>query len=348
MKNYYNNTMKKTNTGRYIAPLIHVWAFCCLLLPLPNTAQVIADFENFNLNPPGTYAPSTNTAFVSSGLKFPYNWNSSFGGYWSGGWAYTNAWDSTTAGFTNLYGVKAYKGYNQSSVYVVGQDRARLILSQPGTTLTGFYVTNTTYAYKAIKFGDPFCRKFGDTTGTKSGGLYPQGGFPDFFKLSIRPYRYGQLQFDSAVVYLADYRSAVSANDFILDQWTWCSTSSLGQADSLEMRLFSSDVGSFGINTPLFFAIDHCMAELSKSGIYLNRNNPCKHWYNPSTDRIARSAETPESTKYTVCDARGILLYRGTWSGLELYWNTHVQPGMYYLSIQSTGGASTLKIFRQL
>lgn len=297
-------------------------------------AQLIADFESFNTNPPGYFAPGTTTVFTAPGMVFPYQWNTAFGGYWAGGWAYTNVYDSTTAGFTNLYGVKAYKGYNQSAVYAVGQDQAHMILSLPGSTLSGFYVTNTTYAYKAIKFGDAFCRKFGDTTGTFSGGMYPQGGYPDYFKLRIKAFRNGILQPDSIQFYLADYRTAGTSNDFVLNQWAWCSTSALGRADSLEMRLFSSDIGSFGINTPLFFAIDQVTLIAPQAALYTNASNVNMHRYDPQLHCFTRSV-ADDTIEYQLWSVQGNVLFQGTWSMINTFVNSGLSNGYYILKIKA-------------
>ena len=56
--------------------------------------------------------------------------------------------------------------------------------------------------------------------------------------------------------YLADYRSTDSAHDYIVDDWTWVDLSGLGTVDRIEFTLSSSDVGSFGMNTPAYFAMD--------------------------------------------------------------------------------------------
>lgn len=312
-----------------------------LNFPKHLNAQLTADFEMFNTNPSGYFAPATSTVFSCPGFVFPYIWNTAFGGYWQSGWAYTNAYDSSTAGFTNLYGIKAYKGVNQSSVYAVGQDHSRMVLSLPGSTLSGLYVTNTTYAYKAIKFGDAFCRKFGDTTGTFSAGMYPQGGYPDYFKLRIQAYRNGILQPDSIQFYLADYRSPGSANDMILNQWAWCSTAALGRADSLEMRLFSSDVGSFGINTPLFFAIDNAIIDSPTSGVFTNSSGINKHRFDIQAHCFKRVIDD-ETLSYQLWSSQGKLVFKGLWNSLNEFVNTALPDGYYILQINANNDTDHL------
>jgi hypothetical protein len=108
------------------------------------------------------------------------------------------------------------------------------------------YVTNTAYAYFSIKNGDQFAKKFGGASGND----------PDYFRLTIKGYKKGKLTTDSVNVYLADFRFIDNTKDYIVKDWTRVDLRSLQSPDSLYFTLASSDVGAFGINTPLFFAID--------------------------------------------------------------------------------------------
>ena len=42
--------------------------------------------------------------FTSGNAFFPTQWDTSYGGYWSTGWAASTYYDTTTAGYPNLYG----------------------------------------------------------------------------------------------------------------------------------------------------------------------------------------------------------------------------------------------------
>ncbi|HOZ88341.1 MAG TPA: DUF4465 domain-containing protein, partial [Bacteroidia bacterium] len=225
---------------------------------LSGSAQItLADFETFTLTPGSAYSPTTSTPFQTPNAVFQYQYDSGFN-YWSGGFAYTNDYDSVTAGFGNLYGVRALKGFNNSAIYVVGQDRAVIkTTAVPQTTVAGFYITNTTYAYKSMAKGDAFARKFGDTTGTGSGTTIPQGAYPDFFKVIVKGYNNGALKNDSVTVMLADFTFTNNSQDFILSSWQFVNTAAIGEVDSIQFFIRSTDM-SFGfINTPTFFAIDN-------------------------------------------------------------------------------------------
>jgi hypothetical protein len=237
--------------------------FACIILTslyLNSMAQspvaITFDEPTFTLTPNSYYK---NTSVNDWGLgitKFRYKWDTAFGGYWKSGTAYTNIKDTTNGTYTNLYGCAAFSAYNGTK-YATVQDDAVITFSNTTTQVSGFFITNTTYAYKAMKFGNTFSRKFGDTTGTKSGGIYAQGAYPDFFKLVVYGYKAGIKKTDSVQFYLADYRFMTSSSDYIIKNWQYVNCTTIGVVDSLVFKLRSSDNGSFGMNTPGFFSIDN-------------------------------------------------------------------------------------------
>src|SRR5688572_18944757 len=85
--------------------------------------SITADFENFILPVNSFYKDTNSTPFFTTHASFEYEWTKGSFPYWSGGFSYTNRYDSTTAGFTNIYGVKPLKGYNNSSIYTVAKDK---------------------------------------------------------------------------------------------------------------------------------------------------------------------------------------------------------------------------------
>jgi len=114
-------------------------------------------------------------------------------------------------------------------------------------TVSGTYVTNTTYAYWSINDGDAFSKKFGGEDGND----------PDWFKLTITGKDAGDKATGTVAFYLADYRFEDTSRDYIVDQWTWVDLSPLGEIAGLEFVLSSSDEGDWGMNTPAYFALDH-------------------------------------------------------------------------------------------
>lgn len=262
-----------------------------LLMPSLKSQMNVSTFENFTLAPNSFYKDTNSTPFQDVALKFRHE-QSKYGNtwYWTGGFSYTNKYDSSTAGSSNLYGVRPYLGYNNSSKYCIGQMNARIILKSPYNQLDGFYVTNTTYAFKSMKYGDAFAKKFGG----------PTGNDPDFFKITVRAYKNGTLKTDSVEFYLADYRFNNNSMDYIIQTWQWVNTSSLGTADSVEIRMFSSDNGPYGMNTPAFFGIDNVTASVA-TGLtdIFPPTLPIHIFPNPASDYLLIASEQLKDEEIT-------------------------------------------------
>lgn len=195
------------------------------------------------------------TTFMSGNATYVNYYDTAFGGYWATGWAYSSVEDSTTAGFTNLYGARTGIGYDGSSNYAVGQQGAKIILNEEARgVVEGVYITNSTYAARSMEFGDFVAKQFGDSV--DANGLPDGTNGEDFFSLTIKGWWDGNVIEDSVVFYLADYRFDDNSQDYIVEDWRWVDLTPLGNVDSIWFTMRSSDVGQFGINTPLFFCID--------------------------------------------------------------------------------------------
>ncbi len=221
--------------------------FLALLIFGISRSQTVSDFESFSLPADSFYYDVAGTDWQTTNAFFQYGWNTSFGGYWSDGFAYTNKKDTSNGNFSNLYNCAAYNGYNLSNYYVTGQPGGVIKIKAPSTGVSGFYVTNTTYAYKSMKFGDAFAKKFGG----------PSGNDKDSLVLSVYGWSGGALKNDTVQFFLADFRSSNNSMDYILKSWQWVDCSKLGAVDSISFFMTSSDNGSFGMNTPGFFSIDN-------------------------------------------------------------------------------------------
>lgn len=218
-------------------------------------AQTVSDFENLTLPPDSFWSgfeQPFGATFTSGNAEF-YNYvgyDSMYSFYfWDKGWAYSNKTDTVTAGYTNSYSAFAGSGFSGSPTYAIGKNNAVITLTgaAQGKAVSGVYITNGTYAYLSMRDGDGFAKKFGGSTGND----------PDFFLLTIKKWLHGTPGTDSVNFYLADFRSSNNAEDYIVNTWQWVDLSALGNIDSLQFTLTSSDVGSFGMNTPGFFCIDN-------------------------------------------------------------------------------------------
>lgn len=234
-----------------------------LLLGAGANAQ--ANFEDIELNGANDVKiPNTgvvNANFTSGSCTFSNSYSISFGGYWNNGWAYSKVNDTTTAGYTNLYGTYANKGFGNSNNYAVSQNETFIKINQ--NTLAGLYVTNTTYAALSMKTGDAFAKKFGGTTGNDS----------DWFKLTINAYQNGNLKTEKVEFYLADFRFTDNSKDYIIKDWTYVNLASLGNLDSLKFTLTSSDTNQFGLKTPAFFCVDNIITN-ADTATFENLNLP--------------------------------------------------------------------------
>jgi len=251
-----------------------------LVINIP-TDENISTFEENNL-PTNNFLNGSEgvDGYQSGQVFFPTRFNPDFGGFWAEGWAMSTVRDSVTSGFGNLYGAKPGAGV-ESFGYAIGQQGAKIILDEDaaGKVVFGLYITNTTFAHNSMRDGDDFAKQFGGEDGTD----------PDFFKLEIQKYANGQLAPQTVEFYLADFRADDSSEDYIVNDWQWVDLTSLGNVDSLQFTLSSSDIGDYGINTPLFFAIDNLeltnAISTSNENIALSKQQ-IKFYPNPAINEI--------------------------------------------------------------
>lgn len=267
-------------------------------------AQVIATFDHFNLER-GEYIndASPEKGFQSGLIELPNFYDAQFD-FWSG-WAISADTNTTTPGFLNQYSAIAGEGAQGSKGYAMGYLYDPIIIRNTGQAIgkpmIGMYVTNSTYAYLSMRDGDAFAKKFGGETGTD----------PDFFRLTIKKFLGGVLHDDSLTVFLADYRSNDPSKDFILDEWKYISLTNLGEIDSLQLSLTSSDNGIFGMNTPAYMAIDEVSNDNLLSAAALRTfDNSLSFYPNPATENIYLQLTRPGDISIT--NLQGIVCWSGT------------------------------------
>ncbi len=218
-------------------------------------AQITEGFENAALDTVMLLNGSDGLRmhyFNNGEMTFPVSYDTAFK-YWASGWALSKIINNKVEppNFAeHLY--SAAPGYgvengNKGKAFMVGQNGSFFYLQRRSANdfpLKGFYVSNSTYAYNSMKFGDMFAKKFGGTSGKDQ----------DSFILIIRSYNQSMIV-DSQRVILADYRFADSAKDYILNEWKFVNLKD-AYTDSIAFELQSSDVGQWGMNTPAFFVLD--------------------------------------------------------------------------------------------
>lgn len=237
-------------------------------------------FEEFPLAPESEWNGSdlTSNNITVDPIIFPTIWDTAFGGYWAGGFALSNHTDTITSGFTNMYSAKAGSGFDGSSNYLVayGETYFKSYSGWP-FDLSRFYITNTTYAYNSMRDGDQFAKKFGG----------PDGTDPDFFSVTFHLF-WNDVFRDSLTFYLADFRSSDPAEDYIIRDWTLVDFTNPGAsfADSVHITFASSDTGMFGINTPLYFALDYITAITYVNATNDTEDNDVAIYPNPARDIV--------------------------------------------------------------
>lgn len=245
----------------------------------PLALAAVSDFENFPLasnsfnngNPGGLLPGQThNGSFSSGGAVF----NNVFGidamfdfPYWNG-WSYSNQTDVTTPGFGNQYSAFTGGGAGGSAKYGIAS-----VTSFDGPTITlpagivpvSMQITNTTYAALSMLQGDSFAKKFGDDPQTLA---VVETNFPDWFKLTITG-RDAAIQPIGAPLefYLADYRFANDAQDYLVNTWQTVDLTGLAGARTLSFNVTGNDNSQFGLNTPAYFAADNFVTTIPEPGM---------------------------------------------------------------------------------
>ncbi|HEY1602385.1 MAG TPA: DUF4465 domain-containing protein [Pirellulales bacterium] len=235
-------------------------------------AQIV-NFDDLPLAPNTFYEGADNAGqFVSDGATF----NNSFTDYGGGvtsweGWAYSD--QTTTLATADLsvpdyqyqFSAAAGAGSGGSANYGIGFTNT-FVLPAPIVQLPAdshplsLQVTNTTYDVLSMFYGDDFSKKFSGPVGSTPG---------DWFKLTITGLNAGSQPIGSVDFYLADFRSADPAKDYIVNSWQNVNLTSLYNATALSFSLSSSDNGDFGMNTPAYFAAD----DLSLTKVRGDTNN---------------------------------------------------------------------------
>ena len=204
--------------------------------------------------------------FASHGVVFNNHFTDYGGGCCWEGLSYSRVEDTTTPGFGNQYASFSGGGAAGSRNYAVmfsgidagNGDFISTITLPSGALPASIDVTNTTYAALSMRIGDGFADPFGGLSGHD----------PDWYRLRIVALNSQSQPLGEVPFYLADYRLADDALDYIVDQWTTLDLQSLAVPDVafLQLRVDSSDVGQFGMNTPAYVAIDNLRLAMPLAG----------------------------------------------------------------------------------
>ncbi len=218
---------------------------------------VVPPAENYTGAGPGRYYNGADEAggFSSGGAIFANTFAAGVGWVYWDGWSVSSTTDLDTPGVENQYSAYHQPAGGGHSGNVADQygvffepfgGVAKTVDFGGPVNLVDAYITNTTYAYKAVVEGND----------GSSPPLVEQFGLGDWFKVTVWGFDASGAQSNSLDVYLADYRSSDENQWYALNAWTQVDLSSLGTVHGLGFDLDSSDFNAGGIITPGYFAMD--------------------------------------------------------------------------------------------
>lgn len=170
---------------------------------------------------------------------------------WGPGWSYSNVNDATTAGYLNQFAAVTGSGYGGSGNYALATGDGAYFNLPEATRIESLLISNSTYAYLAMRDSYYNAKKFGGDSGND----------PDFFKVTFTGYsglggtdaRTGSKDF-----YLSDFRNLSNEPDYMVDDWRLVDLSGLGDARSIALTFTGSDNDPVhGLNTPSYAAFDN-------------------------------------------------------------------------------------------
>lgn len=203
------------------------------------------DFESVEIPEKGFLgAENANGAHNIDGVSFMARYNADY--MISSGVIISSLTDTETPGFINPYSVYAGEGAGGSAKFAIvnppfGNTDPIITFDKP-VELESVAITNTTFAALSMRDGDAFAKAF-------------TAEDEDFFSVTFEGYNENGNSTGKVVFYLADFRNGSTRG--ILSTWENLDLGALGSVKAVGVSFQSSDVGTYGINTPLYFAIDN-------------------------------------------------------------------------------------------
>jgi hypothetical protein len=179
-------------------------------------------------------------------------------GFASGGIAFSRWNDTITAGYANQCSVyyvdpvtgngghngsqifALHYGYNDTGYGFDSRTIIRLADSTQTCTFDSFWVMNSTYAARAMKYGQ--------------GGKIFNYADQDWFRLIIDGLDMKGNIVSNMYVYLADFRTSTSPG--VIENWMQVNLRPLGKVTAIRFDLQSTDSSGGSMNTPAYFCFD--------------------------------------------------------------------------------------------
>jgi len=322
-----------------------LFAFALSTVSIVQTsAQQVATMDDLTLENESYWNGSNGSGnFTSGSMLFKNQYNADYFS-WSG-FAYSNITDNSTPGYENQYSAFAGKGALSSANYAIGYNYGpdTIVLSSLSEML-GLYITNSTYAVLSMRDGDAYSKKFGGVTGNDE----------DWFKLKITGWNESQIEVGTIEFYLADYRFADNAKDYIIKDWQWVDLSSLTNTSYLTFELSSTDNGDWGMNTPAFFCLDEITIKNFTGINFGTENDAAKPEYefqiypNPAQNYLNITGNNPIN-QLSIVNIAGqlVLQYKENQSFNQTISIESLNAGIYFIQVNSNHSTELYKISKQ-
>jgi len=298
-------------------------------------AQTIVNFEslivpdvgyyNGSTDHSGTIGSSETFTFEEDDANFYVTYTQGDGyGFWNA-FAYSNQMDKTTQGYTNYSSYANHNsgggGANGSLNYIFSYGGDSIMFDNT-VDIQNVKITNSTYAYLYMTDG--------------SGYTYTTD---DYFILTINGILNDNTVTGSIDFYLADF---TNGNSYIIDDWTNVDLSSLGNVDGLKFTFSSSDVGTYGINTPLYYCLDNLQYSNIVS-VENTENNNINIYPNPANSTV--NISNVHNRNITINDISGKTVYAKN----NCYENEQLnisdfKSGIYFVRIEENNQVFTKKL----
>jgi len=295
-------------------------------------AQTTFDFESLVIPENGYWNGSDESGFFgNSEITFSNSYNSTYQSWSEFSYAYdTITSDVQYALYTqqreafsgNIFGVgfvpSDWEGGTYDNIPIkIGFDNTKNISS--------IYIANDSTTVDIIVNGNSY--------GTEP---FSDG---DYFKILISGINGTTPTNDTIKYYLADYRNGQT---LILNDWKKIDLSSLGAIDTLVFNLESSDVGSYGMNTPAYFCMDN-ITYTSTSSIENTANNNINIYPNPAKNVV--NIKGVLNANISVNDITGKTVYsKNNCSENEKVNVSNLNSGIYFIRIEGNKHIYTKKL----
>ncbi len=248
------------------------------LIQAQNPRRVF-DFETLSMPDTGFWNGADTTVyknhFGDNIISFPNSYDPNYGGW--NEFAFSSWTDTITEGYLNQWSTYAGKAHSDSTFglcYITTdwnnnyQTIPVEINFSEKISPEYFYITNSTYTALAIKEGNPYSRAFRTDS-------------QDYYKIIIKAYN-NDTEVGSTEVFLADYRSQDSS---IVKAWKKVDLSGFGEITKLSFDAQTTDIGTYGPNTPLYFCMDDFVYSIATS-LTENKQSIVSIYPNPASDYI--------------------------------------------------------------